>query len=59
MGFPRFYPVTAQPMFRVKATDLMRIHRSYYEGTKYDLTRGLAAGPWGDPDRWNYGLHCW
>ena len=27
-------------------------HRSHYEGTAYDMTRGLAAGPFGTPDRY-------
>merc|ERR1711957_42986 len=24
----------------------------HYEGTKFDMSKGLAAGPWADPDRW-------
>ena len=23
------------------------------QGTKYDLTKGVAAGPWGNPDRYS------
>mmetsp|Transcript_68111 Transcript_68111/g.134414 ORF Transcript_68111/g.134414 Transcript_68111/m.134414 type:complete len:606 (+) Transcript_68111:101-1918(+) len=45
------YPVTAKPPTQIKVRDLFAIHRYYYEGTKYDMTKGLAAGPWGDPDR--------
>jgi len=45
------YPVTAKPPSPIKVRDLFSIHRYYYEGTKYDMTKGLAAGPWGDPDR--------
>mmetsp|Transcript_106390 Transcript_106390/g.266574 ORF Transcript_106390/g.266574 Transcript_106390/m.266574 type:complete len:606 (-) Transcript_106390:92-1909(-) len=45
------YPVTAKPPSPVKVRDLFSIHRDYYEGTKFDMTKGLAAGPWGDPDR--------
>merc|ERR1719469_729072 len=49
------YPVTAKPGRPVAVGDLFAIHRDHYEGTKYDMTQGLAAGPWGDPDRWSGG----
>jgi len=45
------YPVTAKPASPVQLRDLFSIHRYYYEGTKHDMTKGVAAGPWGDPDR--------
>lgn len=35
---------------RVKAT-----LRDHYEGTRYDMTRGVASGPHGDPARWDLG----
>lgn len=41
--------VTGKP--GVEPRDLFSLHRDFYEGTKFDLTRGLAAGPFGDPDR--------
>lgn len=47
------YPVTATPPkggFSVR--DIMSLHRDHYEGSKYDMTKGIAAGPWGNPDRW-------
>jgi len=47
------YPVTAKPGQPITVNDLFRIHRDHYEGTKYDMTQGLAAGPWADPDRWS------
>jgi hypothetical protein len=31
--------------------DIFAIHRDNYEGTEFDLTKGLAAGPFGDPNR--------
>ena len=29
----------------------MGVMRDYYEGTPYDMTTGMAAGPHGSPDR--------
>lgn len=45
------YPATIPVTTKLTPQDVMRAHRSYYEGTKYDQTVGLAAGPWGLPDR--------
>eukprot|EP00040_Diaphanoeca_grandis_P015474 m.79016 g.79016 ORF g.79016 m.79016 type:complete len:612 (+) comp25171_c0_seq3:189-2024(+) len=55
LKFDQVYPTTFTPDFKVGREDLFRVHRSYYEGTKYDMTTGVAAGPWGNPDRWNSG----
>jgi len=44
------YPVTAPPDKKVAVADFAAVMRSYYEGTEFDQTVGLAAGPWGTPD---------
>jgi dipeptidase len=31
----------------------MRVQREHYEGSQFDLTKGLAAGPFGDPNRFD------
>jgi len=48
----KVYPTTVPAARLLTVQDLFATHRSYFEGTKYDLTKGLAAGPYGDPDRW-------
>jgi dipeptidase len=47
------YPFSVPAGVKVTPQTLMRIHRDYYAGTPYDLTQGLAAGPWGTPNRWS------
>jgi len=46
------YPFSVKPDKLVTPQDVMRINRDYYEGTEYDLTKGLAAGPFGGPNRY-------
>ncbi len=46
------FPFAVVPDEKVSAADLMTIQRDYYEGTEFDLTQGLAAGPFGTPDRY-------
>lgn len=45
-------PFSVKPDKKVSPRDLMRIHRDYYEGTEFDMTKGLAAGAFGSPNRW-------
>ncbi|KAL3931837.1 MAG: hypothetical protein SGPRY_000962, partial [Prymnesium sp.] len=47
------YPTTLPTRRKLTPIDLMAVHRSFYEGTKYDLSRGAAAGPFGNPDRYS------
>eukprot|EP01059_Diplonema_ambulator_P000320 TRINITY_DN10269_c0_g1_i2.p1 TRINITY_DN10269_c0_g1~~TRINITY_DN10269_c0_g1_i2.p1 ORF type:complete len:547 (+),score=117.87 TRINITY_DN10269_c0_g1_i2:51-1643(+) len=46
------YPATVEPDAKIDIQDLMRVMRYQYEGTQFDLTKGLAAGPFGTPSRW-------
>lgn len=45
------YPFTVKPDNRLTVENIFAIHRDNYEGTEFDLTKGLAAGPFGDPNR--------
>jgi len=48
----RPYPFSLKPDAPLSVQDLFAAHRSHYEGTPYDMTKGAAAGPFGSPDRY-------
>ncbi|RLO06020.1 hypothetical protein DYB28_003154 [Aphanomyces astaci] len=54
-AFATDYPFSVQPDAPLTPADLMRFQRDHYEGTSFDLTQGLAAGPYGDPNRYSPG----
>jgi dipeptidase len=47
------FPVAVRPDAAVRLTDVLALLRDFYEGTPYDLTRGVAAGPFGSPIRYD------
>lgn len=47
------YPFSIKVDKPLTAQEVMDLQRDHYEGTKYDLTQGLAAGPYGDPNRFD------
>lgn len=49
----REIPFSVKPDKKVSPRDLMKIHRDYYEGTEFDMTKGLAAGPHHTPTRYS------
>lgn len=51
-AWARRFPFTVVPDRKLSVADLMMIQRDSYAGTPFDLTKGLAAGPFGSPDRW-------
>jgi len=46
------YPLWIQPDRKLSVADVMALMRDHYEGTAYDMTTGLDAGPFGTPNRW-------
>ncbi|MDY6821308.1 MAG: C69 family dipeptidase, partial [Deferribacterota bacterium] len=45
------YPLYVIPDYPLTVSDIFKITGDYYEGTEYDLSAGLAGGPWGNPIR--------
>ncbi len=46
------YPLWIKPDKKIALTDVINLIRDHYEGTPYDMTKGLDAGPFGSPYRW-------
>jgi len=49
--YTRDYPFSIQPRNKMTPLDVFALYRDHYEGTEFDLTKGVAAGPYGDPHR--------
>ena len=47
------YPFSVKPGKKVTVRELMALHRDSYEGTPFDMTKGLAAGPFNNPNRFS------
>ena len=50
-GYTRDYPFSIEPDKKLNVQDVMALYRDYYQGTEFDLTKGLAAGPFGCANR--------
>jgi dipeptidase len=48
----RAYPFSIRPDRKLSVRDVAALHRDHYEGTRFDLTQGIAAGPFGNPTRY-------
>jgi dipeptidase len=46
------YPFSVKPDKPLTIEDIRKIKADYYQGTPYDMTKGPAAGPWGNPIRY-------
>jgi dipeptidase len=46
------YPLFVKPDKKLGVEDVMALMRDHFEGTEFDMTKGLAAGPYGCPYRW-------
>jgi dipeptidase len=46
------YPLFVEPTQKLALTDVMALMRDHFEGTRYDMTKGIDAGPFASPYRW-------
>ncbi|CAI5711946.1 unnamed protein product [Hyaloperonospora brassicae] len=55
--YPEFptYPFSVKPDRALDVSAVTHLLRDYFQGTPYDLSKGLAAGPFGLPMRWGGG----
>lgn len=51
-GYTNDYPFSVVPDNKLSVGAIADIYRDHYEGTEFDMTSGQAAGPWGDPTRY-------
>lgn len=50
-GFTKDYPFSIKPNRKLDLKKVFSLYRDHYEGTGFDLTKGVAAGPYNDPHR--------
>ncbi len=50
-GYTTDYPFSVKPNRLPELREIFGLYRDHYEGTQFDLTQGVAAGPYGDPHR--------
>ncbi len=50
-GYTTAYPFSIEPKNKLSLEQVFGLYRDHYEGTEFDLTKGTAAGPYGDPHR--------
>jgi dipeptidase len=46
------YPLWIRPDTKLSLGDVFSLMRDHFEGTAYDMTQGVDAGPYGNPKRW-------
>lgn len=50
-GYSNAFPFSIPVREPLELRQAFALYRDHYEGTEFDLTRGVAAGPYGDPHR--------
>ena len=46
------YPLWIKPDEKLSLQNIIDLLRDHYEGTPFDMTKGIDAGPFGNPNRW-------
>jgi dipeptidase len=49
------YPFSVTPDRTMDVQAVFSVLRDYFQGTEFDMSKGLAAGPWGSPARFSIG----
>ncbi len=57
-GFTRQYPFSIKPDKKMKVLDVINLYRDYYQGTEFDQSKGITAGPFGNPYRYQVHAHA-
>lgn len=52
-GYSDAYPFAIKPDKPLSVADVAAVYHDSYEGSEFDPTQTLAAGPWGDPTRFD------
>ena len=56
-GFTRQYPFSIKPDTKMEVLDVIDLYRDYYQGTEFDQSKGITAGPFGNPYRYQVHAH--
>ncbi|MCF8050234.1 MAG: C69 family dipeptidase [Desulfobacterales bacterium] len=51
-GYTRKFPFSIKPDGKLGVRDVMSLYRDHYQGTEFDLSKGITAGPFGLPYRY-------
>ncbi len=51
-GYTKNYPFSIKPDEKLGVRDVMNLYRDYYQGTEFDQSKGMTAGPFGCPYRY-------
>jgi len=51
-GFTKKFPFSIKPDKKLSVRDVMNLYRDHYQDTEFDLSKGIAAGPFGCPYRY-------
>ena len=46
------YPMSVKPDRKLSVQDIFEVKGDWYAGTSFDLSKGIQAGPWGNPIRY-------
>ncbi len=51
-GFTKKYPFSIKPDKKLEILDVINLYRDHYQDTEFDQTKGVTAGPFGNPYRY-------